>query len=181
MKQKQARPEERRIGQSQAFVLAHGFKKVGAYWALVGADNSLRLFAEVTADADRPDVRPKEAYQTLLASIVPGWTVRILQIFWPDPVPRDAFQKQAETWPTDGKGEGPKLLHDMLLLHIREAPLPFIRRTVIEFVYPGTEDALAWWEGIQGNLLTFGLKTEPLPPEKIQELARWVLNPRLDT
>ncbi|MFH1511918.1 MAG: hypothetical protein ABIG45_01055, partial [Bacillota bacterium] len=136
MKQKQARPEERRIGQSQAFVLAHGFRKVGAYWALVGADNSLRLFAEVTADADRPDVRPKEAYQTLLASIVPGWTVRILQIFWPDPVPRDAFQKQAETWgaapfvprepaasakrscgrrcetafvgTADGKGEGPK-------------------------------------------------------------------------
>ncbi|MDO9349591.1 MAG: hypothetical protein Q7T47_09930, partial [Anaerolineales bacterium] len=54
----QARPEDRRVGQSQAFVLARGFRKVGAYWALVGADNSLRLFAEVTADADRPDVRP---------------------------------------------------------------------------------------------------------------------------
>ena len=112
--------------------------------------------------------------------------MRILQIFWPDPVPRDAFQKQAETWgaafvgTADGKGEGPKLLHDALLLHIREAPLPFIRRTVIEFVYPGTEDALAWWEGIQGNLLNFGLKTQPLTPENIQELARWVLNPRLD-
>ncbi len=181
MQQEQTRPEERRVGQSQAFVLARGFRKIGAYWALVGADNSLRLFAEVTADADRPDVRPKDAYQTLLSSIVPGWSLRILQIFWPDPAPRDAFQKQAETWPTDGKGEGQKLLHDALLLHIREAPLPFIRRTVIEFVYPGTEDALAWWEGIQGNLLTFGLKTEPLPPEKIQELARWVLNPRLDT
>ncbi len=160
--------------------MARGFRKTGAYWALIGADNSLRLFAEVTADADRPDVRPKEAYQTLLASIVPGWTVRILQIFWPDPVPRDAFQKQAETWPVEGKGEGSKLLHDALLLHIREAPLPFIRRTVIEFVYPGTEDALAWWEGIQGNLLNFGLKTQPLTPENIQELARWVLNPRLD-
>ena len=213
---------DQKVGQSQAFVLARGFRKVGVYWALVGADGSLRLFAEVTADADRPDVRPKEAYQMLLSSIVPGWSVRILQIFWPDPLPRDAFQKQAETWgaalfvprepaasakrscgrrpfrpggpglsartgcetafvgTADGKGEGLKLLHDALLLHIREAPLPFIRRTVIEFVYPGTEDALAWWEGIQGNLLNFGLKTQPLTPENIQELARWVLNPRLD-
>ena len=190
--------QDQAVGQSQAFVLAHGFKKVGAYWALVGADNSPQLFVEVTADADHPNVRPKDAYQMLLSSIVPGWSVRILQIFWPDPVPRDAFQKQAETWPVDGKepalpapvpqaqvslpkkGEGLKLLHDALLLHIREAPLPFIRRTVIEFVYPGTEDALAWWEGIQGNLLTFGLKTEPLPPEKIQELAQWIFNPKLE-
>ena len=178
--------QDQAVGQSQSFVLAHGFRKIGAYWALVGVDNSLRLFAEVTADADRPDVRPKEAYQMLLSSIVPGWSVRILQIFWPDPFPRDAFQKQAETWPVDlpaqagGKEEGLKLLHDALLLHIREAPLPFIRRTVIEFVYPGSEDALAWWEGIQGNLLNFGLKTQPLTPENIQELARWVLNPRLD-
>ena len=82
---------------SQQFVLAQGFRQMdGGFWALIGHDNSLRLFAELTANPDQPDVRPSEAYQVMLTSMQPGWTFRCLQIFWPDPDPRTLFQNQIE-------------------------------------------------------------------------------------
>src|SRR5208337_3154155 len=61
------------VGWTQPFVLGKGFEKVGNFDALIGDDNTKRLFAELTADRDRADVRPVEAYQTILQSIHPGW------------------------------------------------------------------------------------------------------------
>ena len=165
------------VGTTHQFVLAQGLTQAGPHAALTGADNTKRIFAELFADPDRSDARPQEAYQTLLASMQPGWTLRLLQLFWPDPVPRDAFYQQVQNW-QDGKSEGLSILHQGLLLSIQQAPLPFARRTVLEFVFPGDE-GLAWWDGMSGLCQGFGIRVAPLSAEQIQALARWVFNPVL--
>jgi len=165
------------LGQTQSFVLAQGFQPLGEGVALVGNDGRARLFAELTADPDRPEVRPQEAYQALLSSLQPGWRLRMLQICWPDPLPRQTFYEQAEKWlPND---EGLELLHQGLLLFAQEAPLPFLRRTLLEFVYPGDEGR-AWWDGMAGMLANFGVTFRPLPAEEVIEFANQVFNPALD-
>jgi len=73
------------VGSTRTFVLAKGFTQAGAHAALTGEDDTHRLFAELFADPDRLEVRPQEAYQAILSSIQPGWTLRLLQVFWPDP------------------------------------------------------------------------------------------------
>lgn len=165
------------LGQTQSFVLAQGFQPLGESMALSGHDGRARLFAELTADPDRPDVRPQEAYQALLSSLQPGWRLRMLQIYWPDPLPRQAFYQQAESWRPDQ--DGLALLHQGLLLFTQENPLPFLRRTILEFVYPG-EEGQAWWEGITGMMQNFGVMLRPLSSEDVLELANRIFNPALD-
>jgi hypothetical protein len=57
------------VGTTHHFVLSKGFTRVGNLDALIGADGTKRLFAELFADPDRPDVRPTEAYQAILSSM----------------------------------------------------------------------------------------------------------------
>jgi len=166
------------IGSTRTFVLAKGFIQVGNHSALIGEDDTKRLFAEVYADTDRPDVRPQEAYKAILSSMQPGWTLRLLQLFWPDPEPRLEFQKQASQWKRP-KVEGLDILHQGLTLAVQEYPLPFVRRTVLEFVLPGDEGN-AWWEGLNGLCAGFGLRIRYLDQTAIESLTRWVLNPNLE-
>jgi hypothetical protein len=166
------------IGSTRTFVLAKGFTQVGNHSALIGEDDTKRLFAEIHADPDRPDVRPQEAYQAMLSSIQPGWTLRLLQLFWPDPGPRLAFQKQAHGWGQPGT-EGLDILLQGLRLAVQEYPLPFVRRTVLEFVLSGDE-GIAWWEGLSGLCTGFGLRVHYLDQEAMMGLTRWVLNPNLE-
>lgn len=166
------------IGSTRTFVLAKGFAQVGSHSALIGEDDTKRLFVEVYADPDRPDVRPQEAYQAMLSSMQPGWTLRILQLFWPDPEPRLEFQKQVRLWQKP-ETEGLDILHQGLLLAVQEYPLPFVRRTLLEFVLPGDE-GIAWWEGLSGLCAGFGLRLHYLDQAAIQELTRWILNPSLE-
>lgn len=169
---------EVQVGTTRTFVLSKGFAQVGSHAALIGENDTRRLFAELYADPDRPEVRPQEAYKAILSSMQPGWTIRLLQLFWPDPQPRLEFQKQVLLWkpPTT---EGLDILHQGLLLAVQEYPLPFVRRTVLEFVLPGDE-GIAWWEGLAGLCASFGLKVHYLDKNGIQGLTRWVLNPSLD-
>lgn len=169
---------EQIVGSTRDFVLAKGFTQVGTHAALIGEDDTRRLFAELYADPDRPEVRPRDAYQTMLSSIQPGWSLRELQMFWPDPDPRLEFQRQVQKWgkPTT---EGLDILHQGLLLAVQEYPLPFVRRTVLEFVLPG-EEGIAWWEGLSGLCAGFGLRVCYLDQSAIRELAGWILNPHLD-
>lgn len=183
------------IGSTRSFVLAKGFRQVGTYAALIGEDDTRRLFAEVYADPDRPDVRPKEAYRAILSSIQPGWTLRLLQLFWPDPEPRLEFQKQVQRWNTPAT-EGLDILHQGLALAVQEYPLPFVRRTVLEFVLPGDEgkalpallpqaqvsggEWVAWWERLGGLCAGFGLRIQYLDQAAIESLTRWVLNLNLE-
>ncbi|RJP50062.1 MAG: hypothetical protein C4583_11365 [Anaerolineaceae bacterium] len=129
---------EQTIGSTRTFVLAKGFTQVGNHSALIGEDDTKRLFAEVYADPDRPDVRPQEAYKAILSFTQPGWTLRLLQLFWPDPEPRLEFQKQVQRWETPGT-EGLDILHQGLSLAVQEYPLPFVRHPVLEFVLAGDE------------------------------------------
>jgi len=166
------------VGTTHEFVLSKGFGQAGNHWALIGEDDTKRLFAEVYADPDRPDVRPQEAYQALLSSMQPGWTLRLLQLFWPDPQPRLEFQNHIKKW-TSHDTEGLDILHQGLLLAVQEYPLPFVRRTILEFVLPGDE-GIAWWEALTGLCAGFGLKVQYLNQVAIKELTSWVLNPSLE-
>lgn len=174
------------IGSTRTFVLAKGFTQAGNHAAVVGEDDTKRLFAEVYADPDRSDVRPQEAYMAILSSMQPGWTLRLLQLFWPDPEPRLEFQKQASQWKRHDV-EGLDILHQGLILAVQEYPLPFVRRTVLEFVLPGDEgkalrggEWVAWWEGLVGLCAGFGLRIRYLDRNAIERLTRWVLNPDLE-
>lgn len=169
--------EEKKVGSTHPFVLSKGITRIGNYAALVGEDDSKRLFAALYADPDRPDARPQEAYQALLSSMQPGWTLRLLQLFWPDAAPRLAFQENVERWATPA-GEGLAILSEGLSLAIQEQPLPYTRRTILEFVFPG-EEGLAWWEGIGGMCVSFGVRFSPLSFEEIQTLISRTLNPNL--
>jgi hypothetical protein len=108
----------------------------------------------------------------------PGWTLRLLQLFWPNPEPRLAFQKQVERWGLP-IGEGLDILYQGLSLSIQEQPLPFIRRTILEFVLPGDE-GVARWEGLSGLCQGFGIRFSPLSGKEILALSHRVLNPNLD-
>ena len=166
------------IGSTRTFVLAKGFIQIGNHSALIGEDDTKRLFAEVYADPDRSDVRPQEAYKSILSSIQPGWTLRLLQLFWPDPEPRLEFQKQVQRWKPPSS-EGLDILHQGLTLAVQEYPLPFVRRTIFEFVLPGDE-GIAWWKGLAGLCAGFGLRIRYLDQTTIESLTRWVLNPNLE-
>jgi hypothetical protein len=174
------------IGSSQSFVIAQGFHQVGEHWGLIGHDGSLRLFAQLTADPDRPAARPTEAYQALLSSLQPGWTIRWLQIFWPDPIMRQHFFECAQNWnELGGEGEGHELLRQGLLLFLQETPVPFLRRTIIEFPLSGREGVAhqtgqAWWNGLPGLLGAYGVLVKSLSLDEIQELASQIFNPKLE-
>jgi hypothetical protein len=170
--------KEQVVGSTRTFVLAKGFVQVGSHAALIGEDDTRRLFVEVHADPDRPEVRPGEAYKAMLSSMQPGWTLRLLQLFWPDPQPRLEFERQVQKWGTP-KTEGLDILEQGLLLAVQEYPLPFVRRTVLEYVLPGDE-GIAWWEGLSGLFAGFGLKVHYLNQADIEMLTRWVLNPTLE-
>jgi hypothetical protein len=166
------------VGTTRIFVLAKGVVQVGSHPALIGDDDSKRLFAELHADPDRPEVRPEEAYQAILSSMQPGWTLRLLQLFWPDPFPRLAFQRQVEKWGVPAE-EGLDILFQGLSMSIQEQPLPYFRRTILEFVLPGDE-GVAWWEGLCGLCQGFGLNFSPLSDEQILMLSHRLLNLNLD-
>jgi len=165
------------VGTTHQFVMVKGFAKVGDHDALLGNDGTKRLFAELFADPDRPDVRPQEAYQAILTSMQPGWTVRLLQTFWPDPEPRLAFQRQAQVWQKPA-ADGLDILHQGLLLSTEQFPLPFGRRTILEFVYPG-EEGVAWWEGLGGLCQGFGVRLCHLSNQDIQGMLCWVFAPAI--
>lgn len=169
---------EQIVGSTRTFVLAKGFAQTGNHAALIGEDDTRRLFAELYADPDRPEVRPQEAYQTMLSSIQPGWTLRLLQIFWPDPEPRVVFQGQVKSWKITNS-EGLDILQQGLILATQEYPLPFVRRTILEFVFPG-EEGMAWLEGLTGLCAGFGLCVIFLEQTGIEALTRWILNPHLE-
>jgi len=170
--------KEQVIGSTRTFVLAKGFTQVGQHAALIGDDDTKRLFAEIYADPDRPEVRPQEAHQAILSSMQPGWTLRVMQLFWPDPQPRLAFQKQIQNWKSPNS-EGLDIMYQGLQLAVQEYPLPFVRRTVLEFVLPG-EEGIAWWEGLSGICAGFGLQINYLSMIEVRGLIQWILNPNLN-
>src|SRR5258708_18023240 len=170
-------PHTEEIGYTQEFVLAKGFESRGAFDALIGGDNSRRVFAELSADRDRCDVRPLEAYGNMLASMHAGWRFRVLQLYWPDPGPRQAFFQRVRKW--RGANPGMQILKDGLLLALDQVGLPFGRRTFVEFDCQD-EECLTWWESLGAICSPSGVQVSYLRREEITKLTRWMFNPALD-
>jgi hypothetical protein len=165
-------------GRTQDFVSARGFGRVGDLDVLFDRDSRGRFFLELMTDADHPRSDPVSAYENLLSTMEPGAQVRFLQIFWPDDRPRAEFSRQAEAWPPAPPG----LLAELktgLTGYLANAPLPFLRRTILEIVTSNAEMA-DWIGGAVELLKADGLNARPLPPAEVQELARWFFNPVLD-
>lgn len=78
MSSQRVKHNEQTVGTTQTFVLSQGLTNVGQHTALLGDGDTKRLFAELYADPDRSEVRPQEAYQAILSSMQPGWTLRLL-------------------------------------------------------------------------------------------------------
>lgn len=165
------------VGYTQEFVLAKGFAQVGNFDVLIGDDNTKRLFAEMTADRDRTDVRPIEAYLAILGSMHPGWKFRILQLYWPDPEPRLVFRQQVLAWRQPN--EGMSILKDGLLLALDKVGLPFGKRTFLEFAY-ADEESLTWLEALPALCNNFGVHFAFLTRDDITHLSRWIFNPSLE-
>lgn len=165
------------IGFTQAFVLASGFEKVDGFDALVGDGNTKRLFAQLTADPDRPEVRPSDAYLSMLSSMQPGWVVRVLQTFWPDPLPRQRFHELVQGWP-EVRSEGNAILRDGLILAVQQQGIPYTRKTILEFIHPGTE-GFPWWQSLPDMFAAYGVHMRYLAKEEIEVLAHWIFNPNL--
>ena len=59
------------------------------------------------------------------SSMQPGWILRLLQLFWPDPVPRLSFQEQIEKLVVPS-AEGLDIQFQGLSMSIQEQSLPNI-------------------------------------------------------
>src|SRR5262245_3392215 len=148
--------DQEEVGYTQSFVLAQGFTSIDGFHALIGHDNTKRLFAQLSADADRPEVRPNDAYLAMLSSMQPGWIIRVIQIFWPDPLPRQKFLELVQGWP-QAKHEGTSILLDGLALAVQGQGIPYTRKTIIEFVHPGPEGT-PWWQSVPEICATHGVQ-----------------------
>jgi len=165
------------IGFTQSFVLGLGFETIDDFDTLVGDGKTKRLFAQLTADPDRPEVRPNDAYLAMLSSMQPGWMGRVLQTFWPDPLPRQSFFELVQGWPK-ATTEGTSILKDGLLLALEQQGIPYTRKTIIEFIYPGNE-GIPWWQSLPELFASYGIQMKYLTREEIEALAHWIFNPNL--
>ena len=170
-------PEPEEIGYTQSFVLAKGFISIDGFDALIGHDDTKRLFVQLSADPDRPEVRPNDAYFSMLSSMQPGWIIRVLQIFWPDPLPRQKFLELVQGWPR-AQYEGTSILLDGLALAVQGQGLPYTRKTILEFVHPGPEGT-PWWQSVPEMCATHGVQVTYMTREEIEALSYWIFNPNL--
>ena len=170
-------PVHRSPGRTQEFVAARGFDPA-RHAVLLDREGRGRLFLEITTDADHPHSDPASAYESLLSTLEPGAQVRFLQIHWPDGEPRSQFLRQTASWPETDQDFVSNLRHD-LADHLSTAPLPYLRRTILEVVL--TNDEMSEWIGGAVEILrSGGLITQLLEAAEVQELARWMFDPILD-
>ena len=167
------------VGYTQSFVLAKGFTSIDGFDALIGHDDTKRLFAQLSADPDRPEVRPNDAYLSILTSMQPGWIIRVLQIFWPNPLPRQKFLELVQRWP-QAKHEGTSILLDGLILAVQGQGVAYTRKTIIEFVHPGP-DGTPWWQSVPDICATHGVHVTYMTQEEVEGLSYWIFNPNLST
>jgi hypothetical protein len=169
--------DDQAVGDTQQFVLGQGFVQVGDFDTLLGHNGTKRLFIELFADRDRTEVRPAEAYQALLASIQPSWTIRVFQVYWPDEYPRELFLSNVRKWraPNDGMS----FLRDSLEHTVQASSIPFGRRTIIEMIVTGTE-SISFWETLPAMLQQFGVQAVHLTKDQVERLAHWVFNASID-
>jgi hypothetical protein len=100
-----------------------------------------------------------------------------MQLFWPDFEPRKLFHRRVRSWDPP-KCEELDVLCQGLDLATQIHSLPFLRRTLLEFILPGDE-ALGWWETLRDVCRQYGWLCKPMTSGEILRLARWTMNMRL--
>ncbi len=166
-------------GRTLDFVAAEGFGERHGRFVLIDPDGNGRAFMELSGDPDDPQVRPADAYAQILSAIEPGSRLRFLLIAWPGPEPRRAFLRAAQAWPKPAAGSGLEALRRGLFEMLQEAPPPFQRRTIFEFVLQTPED-VETCSAAASILEEHGITVRTLTAPEVQELCRWILNPSLD-
>ena len=168
------------VGDSRYFVIGKGFENVRNFSAIIAADGTKRLFAELTADHDAPRTRVDAALKWLVESLRPGWIIRFVQTYWQDPAPQIAFIQHVEGRMNETKGNaGLEILNEGLYLFLMEQGVSFGRRTYIEFVVVNTL-CVDYWETIPANLASYGVEVNFLQTTEIAELTRSLINPALE-
>jgi hypothetical protein len=66
------------------------------------------------------------------------------------------------------------ILHQGLSFAVEQFPLPFERRTIMEFVFSG-EEGLAWWDGLGGLCQGVGARISRLDSRQIESVLKWIL------
>lgn len=165
-------------GRTQDFVTARGFEDRAGRVVLLDGEGRGRVLLELTTDADHPHSEPAAAYESLLSTLEPGAQVRFLQILWPDGAPRADFIRQTASRAAPEQPFVRELSSD-LTSHLSQAPLPYLRRTILEAVVLNDE-MTEWVGGAVEILKSHGLNARQLEPAEVQDLARWVFNPVLD-
>ena len=164
-------------GQTQSFVQAMGFRTMGGRMLLIDANGDGRAFLEITGDPDQREQDSAAAYARLLAGMQPGRSVRFLQIYWPDEVPRAAFLEAIGDWQPGNRGPLDDLRSNFRRF-LKHAPLPFHGRTILEIVIKEESD-LEWAAGAAGLLVGGGLEARWLDPDAVMELLAHFFAPTL--
>jgi hypothetical protein len=73
------------------------------------------------------------------------------------------------------RDDGLDILFQGLSISTQKQPLPYICRTILEFVFSGDE-GIAWREGLGGLCQGFGLQISCLSAEDIQVLSNRLFN-----
>jgi hypothetical protein len=172
------------IGDTARFVQGVDFFHERNTVLLRASDGTKRAFAEVIADYDDPSDRPEEATRALLQSLKMGWVIRFTQVYWPEAEIRQAFLEHVQRSMTSGESKEAvrSIFYDGLLLalHPTETPLPFARRTFMEF-FVTDEISLDWWESLAGVLQRdYGIQLIYLDQAAITNISKWILNPQLE-
>jgi hypothetical protein len=181
---KNAQPGVTPVGDTIEYVEGRGFTRLGRSDLLIAKDGTKRVVAELIADYSDPLVHPQNALLHIIRSMKPGWAIRFTQVYWPDGELREALINHVKTHMSPGTAnEARAILYEglMLALDPEEIPLTYARRTFIEF-FVSNNDTLYWWETL-GNLLAQNCRIQMIymDVEAVTSLARWILNPLLDT
>lgn len=164
-------------GKTQTFVLGRGFHNRYGRQCLTDRDGNSRIFFELTADPDHARYKPENAYEQMLRSMQPGATVRFLNVYWPDPDPRQAFLDQLDGW-ANPPGEIATDLLQSMQSFLQTAPLPYFSRVYLECMAAGKE-TVSWIESLVDLLKMHGITARELSAEEVQHLVRWTFNPEL--
>jgi len=166
-------------GNTADFVVARGIVRFDEanLDGLLAADGTIRFIGLLLADSDRPEINIDQAMKSVLSALPPGGAIRFMQTVFLSPVQRMEFYQSFLAYPSC---DGPlAVLRDAFDEFLRSYPLPYSRKTYIEYIHAGSPEQISWWLGITGLLEPFGLRLIPLSADDLVELVRVVTNPNI--
>lgn len=158
----------------------------GGAAVLAGADGTLSVLFELSADPDRPGLEPAAAWAALLGYLRPGWGLRALLRAAGEPGLRRPYLAQLEAV-LAGAPEGGaapraagvrRALAAALYEHWAALPPPTARRVLLELIVPAGEPALQEAAAVVPELLAaHGFGAVPVGPARALAWVRLILEP----